>query len=60
MTKTPTLRVSADLVFDLSITYEHWGAAVDPSKTGQLRHPADINKPLREAAKENVNKYQHT
>ena len=31
-----------------------------PSKTGQLRHPADINKPLREAAKEKANKYQHT
>ena len=26
----------------------------------QLRHPADINKPLREAAKEKANKYQHT
>ena len=37
-------------------------AADDPSKTGQprLRHPADINKPLRVAAKEKVNKYQHT
>jgi hypothetical protein len=49
-----------DLVFDLSITHERWGAVGDPSKTGQLRHPADINKPLREAAKEKANKYQHT
>jgi len=50
-----------DLVFDLSITHERWGAPQDdPSKAGQLRHPADINKPLREAAKEKTNKYQHT
>ena len=50
-----------DLVFDLSITHERWGAPQDDeSKTGQLRHPADINKPLREAAKEKANKYQHT
>ena len=47
--------------FDLSITHQLWGAPQDgPSKTGQCRHPADMNKPLREAAKEKVNKYQHT
>jgi hypothetical protein len=37
-----------------------WDPQDDPSKTGQLRHPADISKPLREAAKEKANKYQHT
>jgi len=50
-----------DLVFDLSITHERWGGPQDdPSKTSQLRHPADIYKPLREAARDKVNKYQHT
>ena len=39
-------------------TRRPWGAPQDdPSKTGQLRHPADLNKPLREAAKEKANKY---
>jgi hypothetical protein len=33
---------------------------VSTNDTGQLRHPADINKQLREAAKEKVKKYQHT
>jgi len=28
--------------------------------TPMLRHPADIDKPLREAAKEKAKKYQHT
>jgi hypothetical protein len=32
----------------------------NPSKTGQLRHPADMNKPLRAVAQDKVNTYQHT
>ena len=35
-----------------------WGDTDDPHKMHQLRHPADINKPLREAAREKVAKYQ--
>ena len=41
-----------DLVFDLMLTHERWGDTDDPSKMHKLRHPAHINKPLQEAAKE--------
>ena len=47
-----------DLVFDLTITHERWGDTDDPYKMHKLRHPADINKPLRDAAREKVAKYQ--
>ena len=40
---------TSDLVFDLSLTHERWGAAEDPSKMGQLRHPANLNMRLQEA-----------
>ena len=50
--------VPRDLVFDLTITHERWGDTDDPYKMHKLRHPADINKPLRDAAREKVAKYQ--
>ena len=46
------------MVFDLTITHERWGDTDDPYKMHKLRHPADINKPLRDAAREKVAKYQ--
>ena len=48
----------SDLVFDLTLMHERWGDTDDPHKMHKLRHPADINKPLQEAAKEKVAKYQ--
>ena len=47
-----------DLVFDLTLTHERWGDTDDPHKMGRLRCPTDINKPLRDAAREKVAKYQ--
>ena len=47
-----------DLVFDLTITHERWGETDDPSKMSKLRHPANINKPLQEAARGKTAKYQ--
>ena len=44
--------------FDLTITHERWGDTDDPHKMHKLRYPADINKPLRDAAREKVAKYQ--
>ena len=41
-----------DLVFDLTLTHDRFGDTVDPNKMHKLRHPADINKPLQQAAKE--------
>ena len=35
-------------------THERWGDTDDPSKMGKLRHPTNINKPLREAAKKKL------
>ena len=40
-----------DLVFDLTLTRERYGAAEDPSKVGHLRHPTNINKLPQEAAR---------
>lgn len=51
--------VDRDLVFDLSITHAG-GRRTTLPRTGKLRHLANFNKPLREAAQESVNKYQHT
>ena len=42
--------VERDLVYDLSVTHERWGATDEPSKNGQLCYPDDIDRPLREAA----------
>ena len=47
-----------DLVFDLTLTHERWGDTDDPSKLSKLRHPANINKPLQEAASQKPTKYQ--
>ena len=49
---------SRDLVFDLTLTHERWGDTDDPHKKGQLRSPADLDRPLRDAAREKVVKYQ--
>ena len=46
-----------DLVFDLTLTHERWGDTDDPHKMHKLRHPAHINKPPQEAAKEKTPKY---
>ena len=43
--------VPRDLVFDLTLTHERFGDTDDLHKMHKLRHPADINKPLREAAR---------
>jgi len=51
--------VERDLVCDLSVTHERWGATDEPSKNGQLRYPDDIDRPLREAAQQKVLKYQN-
>ena len=47
-----------DVVFDLTIAHEWWGDTDNPHKMHKLRHPAHINKPLQEAAKETTAKYQ--
>ena len=47
-----------DLVFDLTLTHERFGDTDDPHKMHRLKHPANINKPIQEAAKEKVAKYQ--
>ena len=47
-----------DVVFDLTLTHERWGDTDDPHKKGQLRSPADLDRPLRDAAREKVVKYQ--
>ena len=44
-------RAPRDLVFDLMLTHERRGDTDDPSKTGKLRHPNDINQLLQEAAR---------
>ena len=46
-----------DLVFDLTLTHERWVDTDDPSKMGKIRHPANINKPLQAAAREQTTKY---
>ena len=51
--------VERDLVYDLSVTHERWGATDEPSKNGQLCYPDDIDRPLREAAQKKVLKYQN-
>ena len=40
------------------MTHERWCKADDPSKNGKLRHPANMNKPLRQSAQEKVTNYQ--
>jgi len=40
--------------------HERWEKADDPSKNGKLRHPADINKPMREEAQLKVTEVQDT
>ena len=42
-----------------SLTHERWVTTEEPSKDGQLRYPDDIDRPLREAAKKKVLKYQN-
>ena len=49
-----------DLVYDLSVTHERWGATDEPCKNRQLCYPDDINRPLQEeAAQKKVLEYQN-
>ena len=41
------------------MTHERWGATDEPSKNGQLCSPDDIDRPMREAARKKVLKYQN-
>ena len=43
---------------DLTLTHERWGDTDDPHRLHNLRSPADLDKPLRDAAREKVAKYQ--
>jgi len=52
--------VERDLVFDLFVTHERWGASKEPSKNGHFCYPDDLNRPLREAARKTVLQYQST
>ena len=36
-----------DLDYKLSVTHERWGESDEPSKTGHLCYPEDIDQPLR-------------
>ena len=52
--------VERDLVYDLSVTHERWGATDEPCKNRQLCYPDDINRPLQEeAAQKKVLEYQN-
>jgi hypothetical protein len=48
------------LVLDLRIAHERWGSSSNPILNGQLRHPrpADIDRPLNEAAADKIRYYR--
>ena len=45
-------------VLDLHIVHERWGSSSNPSLNGQLYYPADIDRPLNEAAADKIMKYR--
>ena len=48
----------APLVLDLRIAHEHWGSRSNPSLNGQLHYPADLDRPLNEAANDKILQYR--
>ena len=46
------------LVLDLRIVHERWGSSSNPSLNGQLHYPAEIDRPLNEAAADKMLQYQ--
>ena len=50
--------VLVPLVLDLRIAHERWGSSSDPSISGHLRYPNDIDRSLNEAAADKIRKYR--
>ncbi len=49
---------SRSLVFDLSITHDHFGASTHVQQNGSLTHPQDLDAPLRIAVERKINSYR--
>ena len=49
---------AGSLVFDLSVTHEHYESSGYPLQNGYLTHPQDIDAPLRIAAQRKINIYR--
>ena len=43
---------------DLRIAHERWGRSSTPSLNGQLHYPADIDRPLHDAAADKILQYR--
>jgi hypothetical protein len=50
--------VLVPLVLDLRIAHERWGSSSDPSISGHLCYPYDIDRSLNEAAADKIRKYR--
>jgi hypothetical protein len=46
------------LVLDLRITHERWGSSSDPSISGHLHYPNDIDRPLNETSADKIRSYR--
>ena len=46
------------LVLGLRIAHERWGSSSNPSLNGQLHYPADLDRPLNEAAADKILQYR--
>ena len=46
------------LVLDLHIAHERWGSSSNPRLHGQLHYPADLDRPLNEAAADKILQYR--
>jgi hypothetical protein len=56
-----TLRGPVNLVMDLRVAHERWGRSSNPVLNGTTLHysrPADIVKPLHDAAAEKIREYR--
>ena len=51
-------RWQPELVFDLSITHDRFGASAHVHQNGPLTHPQDLDAPLRLAAQRKINSYR--
>ena len=49
---------SVSLVIDLHITYERFGSSPDPSISGHLHYPNDVDRSLNETAADKIRKYR--
>jgi hypothetical protein len=46
------------LVFDLSMTHDHFGSSSHVQQNGLLSHPQDLDVPLRLAVNRKINSYR--